>query len=230
MLLACGESEAVRLERALSAADFPSALAACAELAPPRADRCRVEVAELHRQNDDAACAAVVDPFWRDECAFQRAERLAAAGEAEAAMALCAPTRFARECTYHLLRYVARGVVGRSPAEAAAALAPWLTLPTVRDAPRLFWKAWFREGRAAGGEVSPEGCPDEVCFGAARETLFESLRAVHRADPVGFCASPPSGAVGWAAGPTVAGWSARWAADTCGQKAPGPAQAIPPPP
>ena len=230
LVAACGRSDADLLLEALSAADHAVAALACGRLSDVEADRCRVSVAALHHRDEAADCAAVVDPLWRDECDFQLAERFAVSGRAAEAVALCAGTRFVRECSYHLLREVARSTVGRSPLEAATALDPWRDLPTVRDAPRLFWKAWFREGRAAGGVVSPVGCPDAECEGAARETLFESLRALHRADPVGFCAAPPGSPPGWADAAMVASWAAHWSADTCARDAAAPPRAIPPSP
>ncbi len=230
LLGGCAPSEAVLLERALSAPDYGAAVAGCNALEGVRADRCRVEVAALHGHDELAACALVEDPMWKDECVFQLAERLASRGEAGTAFELCSHTRFSRECSYHLLREVARGVLDRSPAEAAAALGPWRSVKGVGDASRLFWKAWFREGRAKGRRVSAEDCPEPECVDAARETLFESLRALHRADPAGFCARPPDAVEGWVWAGQAPEWSARWVADACARDASPSPRAIPPPP
>jgi hypothetical protein len=189
-----------------------------------------VDVAAQHDRREVADCGDLRLPLWRDECVFRLAERLARAGDATRAVEHCAATRFARECSYHLLREVARGVPPGDVGAATGALAPWRELPTVADAPRLFWKAWFREGRAGGAALRPDDCAESACEQAARETLYESLRALHRADPTGYCAAPPSGARGWSDTPRVQEWAAAWSADACARDARPPPRAIPPPP
>jgi hypothetical protein len=225
----CARSDAELLQEALGADDHAQAAAACAQLGGVTGDRCRVDVAARHNRLDGAHCEPVSDPLWRDECAFQLAERLAVVGRPEEAVALCSGTRFARECSYHLLREVARGVLGK-PTEAAAALGAWEGMIPERDVARLFWKAWLREGRAAGAELNPEVCPDAACEAAARETLFESLRGQHRANREGFCASVAPPPPGWEETALVREWTTRWASDACARDASAPARAIPPPP
>ncbi|MSQ02387.1 MAG: hypothetical protein EXR71_10940 [Myxococcales bacterium] len=229
-LASCADSEAERLRAALAAPDLASASAACERLADPGRDSCLVSALERFDGLAPASCDAVRAPLWQGECRFQYAERLALQGEAAAAFVACQGTPFHRECGYHLLRGVARGVLDASPAEAADALAPWRRVPGLDDAPRLFWKAWFRERRRADQGLDPTGCPEASCEQAARESYLESLRAVHHADPADFCASPPVPVRGWAATETTAAWQARWVADTCARAVTPPQEAIAPPP
>lgn len=219
ILLACAPSQAELQAQAYAAADHASAVSTCARMTPAGADPCRVEAAERFGRLEPADCDAVQTEPWRSECGFQYAERLARAGRAEEAFVVCTSTRFSRECGYHLLREVARGVVDQDVGGAAAALEPWRTVPGVGDAPRLYWKAWFRERRRSERPADPTGCPDESCTVAARESYFEGLRALHHADRAGFCAGAPPPVPGWAATATTDEWARRWADDACARDA-----------
>ncbi len=229
-LAACADSEAERLRVALAAPDLATAAAACEGLADPGRDSCLVGALERFDSLAPAACEAVRTPLWQGECRFQYAERLAGEGQAAAAFVACQATPFRRECGYHLLREVARGVLDGTPEAAGAALSPWRQVPGLDDAPRLFWKAWFRERRRAEQALDPEGCPEQACEQAARESYFESLRALHRAAPEEFCAAAPASVSGWAATEATAAWQARWVAHACQRDGAGRQEAIPPTP
>ena len=221
----CSPSEAEQLAAAGAAADASMAAALCDTLPGDSRDRCLV--AQADRFAVEAAwCDRVPGERWRGECRFRAAERLVRAGDPGAATALCVSTPFARECTYHLLRESARTVLDQPPATAAAALTPWLAEPGAHDAPKLYWKAYFRERRGSGAVDDPTGCPDEACTDAARETFFETVRATFRADRDGFCAAPPASVNGWAVTPDTSAWLATWADDACARAA-APPQAIP---
>ena len=224
-LAACTPSTAERLQAAGAAPDLAAAFAACEGIGGEEGARCMVDQAE-RRGADAELCAQIGPPKWAGECRFRAAERLVRSGDAEAAMSLCVSTPFARECSYHLLRESARSVLAAPPATAAAALVPWLAVPSAHDAPKLFWKAYFRERRSDGGTADPTGCPDEACAQAARETFFEAARATFRADREGFCAAPPPTLSGWAATAETEAWLSTWAADACTRDA-APPQAIP---
>ncbi len=225
-LAGCADSEAQRLRDALAAPDLVTATVSCDALASPGRDSCLVAVLERFESLAPAACDTVRTPLWQGECRFQYAERLARQGQAAAAFVACQATPFHRECGYHLLREVARGVLDATPAEAAAALSPWRDVEGLNDAPRLFWKAWFRERRRAEQSLDPGGCPEASCVQAAKESYFESLRALHHAAPLAFCSAPAASVPGWAATDTTSAWQARWVADACGQRQ----EAIPPAP
>ena len=241
LLGGCGPSRAELAHDAAQAALHDDALAACARMAPLDADVCRVDAAARFGRLEVGDCDAVNDPTWAGECRFQYAERLARAGRAAEAFAACTTTPFSRECDYHLLREVVRAAPEVPLADAATALDPWRDLPGLRDAPRLYWKAWFRERRRAGAEVDPAACPEPACLEGAKQSYFENLRGLHRADRAAFCAAVPESVPGWASTETTAAWKAAWAADTCARDAadgvapapapspPGGAPAIPPP-
>ena len=73
------------------------------------------------------ACDAMPEGAWKDECLFRYAERVAAAGDVAAGAAACTQVRYARECSFHLVRNSARTVLERPVAQAAPALEPWRT-------------------------------------------------------------------------------------------------------
>lgn len=231
LLTGCQPSEAEVLVAAAAAVDHAGAVAACERLAGVPRDECLVGQAERFSAGA-VACEAVVDARWNGECRFQLAERLVRTGEAAEAMELCVATPFARECSYHLLREAARGVILQPPAEAAAALDAWRSMPGAADSPRLFWKAYFRERRGADLDDDPTTCPDDVCRRGARETYFESVRALYKSDRAAFCAAPPTTISGWVDTPETAEWLATWTRDTCARDAGSllAPRAIPPPP
>lgn len=228
---ACQPSEAEVLVSAAAATDHGGAVAACERLSGVARDECLVSQAERFAAGAEA-CEAVLDPKWNGECRFQLAERLVRAGQAAEAMTLCSATPFARECSYHLLREAARAVISQSPGEAAAALDAWRSMPGAADSPRLFWKAYFRERRGADLDDDPTTCPDDVCRRGARETFFETVRAVYRSDRAAFCAMPPTTVSGWLTTPETTEWLTTWSRDTCTRDAGslGVPRAIPPPP
>lgn len=183
-------------------------------------------------------CELVPEGLWRDECVFLYAERAAAAGDLPTAIAACETTRFGRECSYHLLRAAARAVVDAPPAEAALRIAPYQGLDDARDAPRLFWKAWFREQGAVDRPIDPTACPDEACRAAAREVLLTRLGAWFSAQGPGACDQPaPTGTDGarrvWVDGPTTRAWVDTWLRTNCARlrdPRAGPPRVTPPPP
>jgi hypothetical protein len=212
ILAACrGDAETYRA--AVGAEDFGAGVAACGELADRRMrGDCLVTVMENHERLDLADCATVEEDIWREECVFLAAERLAAAGKAAPAMDACNRTRFARECSYHLLRAAARTVKGDEPASAAQALGPWQGMAAAPDAERLFWKAWWREQ----DRVDPARCRVErACEEGAKEVVLSTLGPALAADPTGFCADAgrwPKRAVPT---PTTEAWVAEWRLREC---------------
>jgi hypothetical protein len=180
---------------------------------------CVVAVAEAHGRLERADCDVVTDALWKDECVFRYAERAAKAGQRDAAVAACESTRFGRECTFHLIREGARGVLKEDVPTASAAIDPWRAVRLAPDAPRLFWRTWFRERLAAGTPVDPAGCADEDCLTGAREAIYTTMAAVARASE-DFCGGElPSGQLGdktiWVDGDRTRAWVAEWARNEC---------------
>ncbi|MFZ5481314.1 MAG: hypothetical protein ACOZNI_31430 [Myxococcota bacterium] len=209
-------TDAERLAVALAAPTFAEARAGCEDLADP--GPCLVAASERHAAGR-ADCDAVADPLWRDECVFRYAERAAKAGERDAAVAACEATRFGRECTFHLIREGARAVLREDVATATAAIDPWRAVRLAPDAPRLFWKTWFRERLAAKIPVDPTPCADEDCRGGARDAVYTTMAAVARATE-GFCEAPtPTGTLGdrtlWVDGELTRAWVAEWVRSEC---------------
>lgn len=169
----------------------------------------------LHDRRDPDDCGLVVEPLWREECLFQYAERAAAAGELEPAFAACNRSLYGRECSFHLLRQAAEPTLDGSPAEAAPVLTPYLALEPAPDAPRLFWRTWFRDRLARHHPVDPTGCPDRACEQGAREAIYGSLTALARAQGAGFCLGPVSDPKLWVPGATADAWVAEWQASEC---------------
>jgi hypothetical protein len=217
-LLACEEpTEAERLREALTAPTWEEARAACLSL--EESGSCLVSAAEAHHRLERADCDAVADPLWKDECVFRYAERASKAGQRDAAVAACEATRFGRECSFHLIREGARAVLLDDVATAAAAVDPWRNVRLAPDAPRLFWRTWFRERLGKGVAVDPTGCPDEDCLTGAREAIYTTMSAVARASK-DFCGGAlPDGRLGdkqiWVDGERTRAWVGEWARSEC---------------
>ncbi len=172
---------------ALGAETYDAAHTHCVAISeePTRSD-CLVAISERHEQAI-SVCAEVAVDTWAQECRFQFAERAAKAGDLESAFAACDSTqRFGRECSYHLIREVARTVIDRPPAEVGDRAAPYAKLTRAPDAERLFWKAYFRERLASGVAIDPTGCPTPRCFEGAREEMQVHLPNLRKARP-DFC-------------------------------------------
>jgi len=225
-----GRTDAQRYRDALAATDWETARADCLRLADPDRSDCLLAVMERLDRLAPEDCALVESPLWRDECTFLYAERAAGAGQLDQAFAACNATGFRRECSYHLIREAARGVL-EAPADVAAArIAPYASLPGAPDAPRLFWRAWHRERLARGIAVDPAVCgADTACVQLARETVSTTLAGMAAARGAeAFCADPPtgtdpSGKVVWVAAEPTLGWVRTWVERHCAPPAPPPA-------
>jgi len=217
LVLGCGPSEAEGFRAALAAPTFDEARARCQALRTTR-DECVVAVVDRHAVTDRAPCDDLDDGVWRDECLFRYAERVAAAGDVAEAIDACDGHRYARECSFHLLRDAARASVDADAASATQRLAVWAdALPHAPDAPRLFWRSWFRE-RAGAHPVDPSVCADDACLAGAREALFTILVPRAKAEGRSFCdavPAPPPAAPTWSPGPIADAWVAQWHASEC---------------
>ena len=211
-LLGCS-TEAELYGEALGAGNWNAAQLGCSKLDAMR-DVCLTQSMEKHRRLDPDDCG-LVGAVAQDECRFLYAERQAQAGNADEAMRACTTTRFARECSYHLLREAVRPFASGSPAGAASALVPWREMPAARDAGRLFWKAYFREHLALGLDADPSGCPDQTCENAARETLFSTLNVRAVTEAATLCTTVPVVPRRWASTPEVVQWMDRWTEREC---------------
>lgn len=222
LLVACAApSDAERYRAALGAGDWSEARRSCGEIRGEtnRAD-CLVAAMERFDRLGPEDCALVPPGLWRDECTFLYAERLARAGQVPEAIAACEVTGFGRECAYHLLRAAARATVDEPPTVAARMIAPYTGMTDAHDAPRLYWKAWFREQAAADRPLDPTGCPDEPCRAAAREVLLQKLGARLSAEGPRLCEGGPvppdfGGRIMWVESPLTRGWVDQWRDRNC---------------
>lgn len=143
VLAACASSPAPVLS-ALPQGSPAAMLEACAhEAFPQLAIGCRVEAAARAADTGDlatvtAACAAVPEGNWRDECHFRAGEQLGKAGRTDASLAQCASAgAYTRFCLTHagwglpasdtrapadLAALALRTIPGRYGADAAAIL------------------------------------------------------------------------------------------------------------
>jgi hypothetical protein len=230
LLAGCGDdrSDAVRYRDALTAEDWTSARAGCATLDGDMRDDCLVAAMDRHDVKAPTACDALAVGVWRDECLFRLAERVAADGDVAGAAAACHAMRYARECSFHLVRNAARTVLTEPVARAAPALEPWRSaLHSAPDAARLFWRTYFREGMGKTA-ADPTACPDEDCRAGAREAVYTALQAMSRAD--GFCdgeaATAALGVVGqgegrrvlWVDTPLTSAWVREWREVECNRR------------
>lgn len=229
-LAGCGDarSDAVRYRDALAAPDWSAAAAGCGTLDGDMREDCLVAAMDRHDVKDRGACDALSAGVWRDECLFRLAERVAADGDVAGGAAACHAMRYARECSFHLVRNAARTVLTEPVASAAPALAPWRTaLHSAPDAARLFWRTYFREGMGKT-PADPTDCLDEDCRSGAREAVYTALQAMSRAD--GFCDGEGDAAalavVGkgegrremWADTPLTSAWVREWRDVECNRR------------
>lgn len=220
-LSACGMSEAARYQAALHAPDFEEAARHCERLSSVNSKGdCLVASMERHNRLNEADCERVPAGLWREECLFLYAERAAAAGDLQAAFATCDRINFGRECSFHLIREAARAVRDVPIDQAGAAIAPYRTLDRAPDAPRLFWKAWFRERQEVNIPVDPTGCPDLDCEWGAMQPVFMLLNTRVRDDAAKLCSAPitgvePDGRVLWADTPLTRAWVSGWQNAEC---------------
>lgn len=188
LLLACGvPGEAELFASALEAPDVATALGLCARIEDPFvAGECSTASMALHAP-DLEACKALEVVLWRDECVFSAAEAMAAE-DLRAAVDACHDSRFARECSFHLIRDRARTV---ATVDAATASSLAATLGDIRRAPDalfLFWQEWFVAGRQAGLAANParcEGASDPLdCIEGLRRLAHQTARSL---GPEVFC-------------------------------------------
>lgn len=242
-----GGDAAKHYRNALAAPSWEAARGEC-EALPPGENRedCLVGAMEALDRHERADCDALSPGMWRDECIFLYAEREQRAGDLPSAFAACEETRFARECSYHLIRTAAHAVVDASIGEVAAAVEPYRVLKAAPDAPALLWKAWVQERSKRGDTLDAGPCPDDLCRDAVREVLFQRLNGLFLADPATWCVvndgglptapKTGSGAVAWADTPEMQELATRWLRGNCarwrdrGGRRPGPPQDIPAPP
>jgi len=174
LLLACGApSDAVILTRALEAGDP----AICVDM---RDAYGRAECVAAVVPEDPADCHEL-PALWRDECVFSSAEALAST-DLPAAIDACHDSRFARECSFHLIRDQARSVAADDAAAASTVAATLSDIPRAPDARFLFWQEWFVAGRAEGIVASPdrcEGASDPLdCVDGLRRLGFQTVRGL----------------------------------------------------
>lgn len=86
-------------------------------------------------------CQSISSERWRNECVFVLAERMGAE-DVDGAIALCAESRFVRECLFHLIQDKAQAVGELEPVQAQRAIEPFSGVKRVPDAATLFWKEW----------------------------------------------------------------------------------------
>ena len=108
-----------------------------------------------HQVDEAQACWEISEPLWGDECRFQVAERQA---ERDFGLAVqtCGQTRFGRECSFHLVRQLARQAAEPEQAEAVASKLG--DIPRAPDAQQLFWNEWLKDQRVRGRALSAERC------------------------------------------------------------------------
>jgi hypothetical protein len=220
LLLACSaRTSADDYRDAMNATDRASARAACARLPEDARAECYVTVFDrLGGERSD--CDVVPEGVWRDECVFLYAEDLAAAGNVPEAITTCGTTRFGRECSFHLVRAAVERVVDQPVATAAEAIAPYRSMPLAPDAPRLFWRTWFRDRYAKDIPIDPSGCADDECRAGAREALYFSLASLANMAGDALCGGPRiDGRSGdralWVDDDVTRAWVAEWTASEC---------------
>lgn len=168
-------------------------------------------------------CSVFPEGLWKNECAFQTAERLWRAGESEAAMQGCLQTGFARECSFHLIQAASRSQVGKTAAEAAQPLGLLRQMTWTPDVESLYWRSWWRESMAKRHPLDPATCTEPPCELAALDMLNEILDLRARANPA-YCDTlrksitdgrDVSGG-SWAKGEPVDSWLSHWIGRRCG--------------
>lgn len=112
---------------------------------------------EQHDRLEAADCREIRSDLWQAECLFLYAERAARHGQMAAALDACADSaRFARACSFHLIRQSVQRQKDAPIADAAAEAARLPEMPLAPDAQGLFWRDWWREQLA---RQSPGGRP-----------------------------------------------------------------------
>lgn len=182
-VLACASvSEPERFADALDpAVPLDEALAGCEQLPASRGGECATMALGARDAMTQEACQALTDPLWQDECTFQRAEHLALT-ELRAGLDACHTSRFARECSFHLIRSQARQLSSAAPLEAEARLGDLTNIPRAPDAAVLFFEEWHIAGRLDGVDARPERCTvlvdERPCVEALRRISHKTLRAM----------------------------------------------------
>lgn len=183
LLLACGGPPLGQAHRLAQdpAVPLEEAIAACEQLADldARGD-CATAAVEARGGLDPADCDVVPPGLWAEECRFQLAERLREAGRVEQALELCGQNRWARECTFHLVRAEAWEGAGGEVRAAEARLGPLRGAQAAQDADRLFWREWHRKHQVEGGTADPARCEaldDPVPCREAVGELFRNAAA-----------------------------------------------------
>lgn len=215
LLLAGCRDAAADYRDALAAPDWDAARGLCLRLDQALAGDCLVSVLGRLGRTERADCDVVKEQIWHEECLFQYAERAAKAGQLQAAFDACEASAYGRECSFHLVRQASEGVLDREPAEAAAVIGPYLAMEAAPDAPRLFWRAWWRDRLAKKLPVDPTGCPDDACRQGAQETIYTTLHALARAQGEAFCGTLPTSARTWVSNPTTDAWVREWQQSEC---------------
>lgn len=238
-LVGCGggDSDASLYTRALTqAASYDDARRLCDRIRDPgtRGD-CQVASMESWGRLDPAECVALAQgapelALWRDECMFQLAERLRAAGDLDGALAACVDTRFARQCAWHLVQDEAEASLDEPPPRAEQRLSRFSGIQRLPDAPMQFWLVRFRAAAAAGTPPAETVCAGlsapEPCYDALGRSVRLVLDARHRADRVGACGSlSEDGAKldmrpSWSPGPRANAYVDQWRAQRCRVDAP----------
>ncbi len=227
LLTACrGEPDALRYREALAgAATWAEAREACAGMRDEggRSD-CLLAAMDRFDRLDAAGCATLGDPVWADECRFRLAERLGERGELARGLALCARTRFRRDCQWHLLQDEAERGLGEPPAVAEARLDAFSGAVALPDAGGQFWLIRFREAAAAGEPADEASCEGlrrpEDCRAGLRRFLRESLDRAARGGGLDCVAGlaprvTRRGRPVWSEGPFTRSVVAAWLAERC---------------
>jgi len=194
-LFACGASSTVESEaqRYLQAVEpgipLEQALEICESLEDARSGECALGAMQVRGAVTEERCTGIKEGLWRDECLFSAAEGLQKEGHIDEAFALCGRTRFARECTFHVIRDTAQSVQNSDP-QALVKLSSSLESPWAADAKELFWKSWHRTAQEAGLVLDTERCRglesvDEsaflACVDGVRVLFKDASRAVDAA-------------------------------------------------
>ena len=233
------EGDAHLYAQALTGSEtFLEARELCLRIRDP-ASRGDCEVAVMERWQrlnvDDCRTIARGPPelsLWRDECMFQLAERMRARGDLDRALETCLDTRFARQCSWHLVQDEAEASLDEAPAVAERRIARFVAARRIPDAPVQFWAIRFRTA-AAAGRLPDEAICNELaqpapCRDAVESYVRTVLDAWLRGDPNLACGrvAPSSDTVelrpAWVEGPYATAAAVDWRALHCGDTPTGP--------
>ena len=194
---------------------------------------CEVATMERWESLDANDCRAIAQGppelvLWRDECMFQLAERLRAAGELDRALETCMDTRFSRQCSWHLVQDEAEASLAEAPTVAEARIARFAQAGRIPDAALQFWSIRLRSSAAAGAlpdEAACAGLADPApCQEAVRRYVRLVLDTRLRGDRALACGQveAASGTVmqrpAWADGPLAAAAALEWHVAHCGRR------------